>query len=148
MPLPRFLPELAGVATYAAAARVGYSVDENVRRLLRYHWVERRLSEIAVAHLPATPEWEVKGALALSQWQDAEHADALRRRIGEMRAPAPSTDAPPDGPLDAELDAFLEEVLRAADTVELLIGAYWVARTALADAYRRHVAETNPLVDH
>ena len=36
----RGLPELAGLASYADAARVGYSVDENVPRLLRYHWLE------------------------------------------------------------------------------------------------------------
>jgi hypothetical protein len=48
-------PELAGIATYAEAARIGYSVDENVRRLLRYHWVERRLMSILVAHLTSEP---------------------------------------------------------------------------------------------
>src|SRR5919199_3701371 len=106
------VPELAGLSTYEDAARVGYSVDENVRALTRLHWVARRLMEIAIAHLPATPEWEVKCGLALHQWQDAEHAEALRRRVGEMRSPPPRLDAPPD---DA-LHAFLEEVLRARDT--------------------------------
>ena len=137
------IPELAGLATYEEAAHVGYSVDENVRRLLRLHWVERRLMQIAVARLPATPEWEVKCALAFHQWQDVEHADALRRRIGEMRSPLPKLDAAPD----AALDGFLEEVLRARDTVELLGGAYVVARAALCDAYREHFTHTNPLVD-
>ena len=31
------IPELAGIATYAQAARVGYSVEENVQRLQRMH---------------------------------------------------------------------------------------------------------------
>ena len=83
------IPELAGVATYADAARIGFSVDENVRRLLRYHWVERRLMAILIAHLTSEPVWEVKCALALHQWQCAEHVDALRARIAEMRNPAP-----------------------------------------------------------
>ena len=39
---------------------------------------------IAVAHLPATPEWEVKCALALHQYQDIEQVDALQRRIAEI----------------------------------------------------------------
>ncbi|HEU4564781.1 MAG TPA: hypothetical protein VFS05_09040 [Gemmatimonadaceae bacterium] len=138
------IPELAGICTYQEAARIGYSVEENVRRLLRYHWTERRLMEISVARLTATPEWEVKCALALHQWQDAEHADAIRGRIAEMRSPAPRMDAPPD----PALDAFLEEALRAADSVELLAGLYGVARPALATAYREHLAATNPLVDH
>jgi hypothetical protein len=141
-PFPR-IPELAGLASYAQAARVGLSVDDNVTRLLRYHWVERRLMAIAVSRLPATPEWEVKCALALHQWQSAEHVDALRRRIAEMRSPAPSVDEPPN----PALDTFLSEVLHSGDTVELLTGVYRVAFPAIADAYRRHIAATNPLVD-
>ena len=142
-PFPR-IPELAGLTSYAQAARIGLSVDDNVARLLRYHWVERRLMAIAVSRLPATPEWEVKCALALHQWQSAEHVDALRRRIAELRNPLPSLDEPP-GPA---IDAFLSEVLHSGDTVELLTGVYRVTFPAVADAYRRHVVATNPLVDH
>ncbi|MGH7665270.1 MAG: hypothetical protein ACRENI_13420 [Gemmatimonadaceae bacterium] len=137
------IPELAGLSDYTGAARVGFPVAENVRRMLRLHWAERRLMFIALAHLPATPEWEVKCALALHQWQDGEHANALLRRIAEMRSPAPRMDAAPD----PALDAFLEEVLRARDTVELLAGIYTVGRRALAAAYAGHIARTNPLAD-
>jgi hypothetical protein len=49
---------------------------------------------------------------------------------------------------DAALDTFLEELLRAGDTVELLAGLYGVAHPALAAAYRAHIDQTNPLVDH
>ncbi|HEX2080522.1 MAG TPA: hypothetical protein VHG08_22655 [Longimicrobium sp.] len=138
------VPELAGLCDYRQAARIGPSVEENVHRLLRLHWTEKRLMEIALAHLPATPEWEVKCALALHQWQDAEHADALRRRITEMRNPAPRLDVPPD----AALEAFLDEVLRPHGTLELLAGIYRVARPALVRAYRRQLELSNPLVDH
>jgi hypothetical protein len=138
------VPELAGVATYDEAARIGYPVDENVRRLLRYQWTERRLMMTLVARLPAEPVWEVKGGWALHQWQDAQHVDAIRRRIGEMRHPVPPLDVAPD----PALDTLLDEVLAAADGVEVLAGAYGVARRALADAYREHLAHTNPLVDH
>ena len=143
-PTPTPLPELAGLATYGDAARVGIPVEENVRRLLRYHWVERRLRHAALAHIAATPEWEVKCALSLHQWLDAEHADWLRTRIAEMRNPLPRMDAAPD----PALDSFLDEVIRPADTVELLVGVHRVARSALAAAYREHIARTNPLVDH
>ena len=143
------LPELAGVATYADAARVGFSVEENVRRLLRFHWVERRLMGILVAHLTSEPVWEVKCALALHQWQSAEHVDALRRRVMEMRNPAPRLDAIPEQDASAmALDTFLEQVDAAENTRELLAGVYGVLYPALADAYRDHLARTNPLVDH
>jgi len=137
------IPELAGLATYDEAARIGYSVEENVRRLLRYQWTERRLMVALLAHLPAEPVWEVKCAAALHQWQDAQHVDGFRRRIAEMRHPVPSLDSAPDD----RLEIFLEEMLRSADSVELLAGAYGVARRALVEAYRLHLSVTNPLVD-
>jgi bacterioferritin (cytochrome b1) len=138
------IPELAGISTYADAARIGFSVDENVRRLLRLHWAERQVMRTLVAHITSTPEWEVKCAMCLHQWHCAEHAEMLRRRIVEMRHPAPNLDAPPD----AELDAFLGELLRSENTLELLVGIYDVALPGIRDAYRAHIAHTNQLVDH
>ncbi|MFL5598982.1 MAG: hypothetical protein ACJ78I_01125 [Gemmatimonadaceae bacterium] len=138
------VPPLAGVGTYAEAARVGYSVEDNVQRLRRMLWTERRLMEIMWAHLPSTPVWEVKCALALDQWYCTEHADALRRRISEMRHPAPPLDESPS----RELDAFLEELLRARNPIELVAGIYAVALPALRDAYYNHIHRSNPLVDH
>ncbi len=141
-PLDR-LPPLAGVTDHVGAARLGIGVDENVRRLLRYQWVEQRFSRIEAMRLIATPEWEVKGGLARHQWLDVEHADVLRRRIAEMRHPVPPLDRTPE----SALDAFVEEVLRARDTVELLVGLYRVGHAALLDAYREHLRSSNPLAD-
>ena len=138
------VPELAGLATYADAARIGFSVDENVRRLLRYHWLERRLMTTMLAHLASVPTWEIKCALALHQWQCSLRVDAMRQRISEMRSPAPPLDAAPE----ARLDAFLDELLRADDEVELVTGVYGVALPALGAAYAQHLARANPLVDH
>jgi hypothetical protein len=119
-------------------------VDENVRLLLRYHWLERALMTTMLAHLPSTPTWEVKCALALHQWQSSLRIDALRRRIGEMRSPVPPLDVAPAG----SLDAFVEELLRADDEIELVTGLYGLALPALARAYEGHLARANPLVDH
>lgn len=141
-PLDR-IPELAGLATYAEAARIGYSVEDNVRRLLRFHWVERRLMATLIAHIPGEPVWEVKCALALHQWQSAEHVDALRTRIAEMRNPVPRLDVSPD----TGLDIFLDEFRCSTSTAELLAGIYQVAYPAIADAYREHLSRANALVD-
>jgi hypothetical protein len=142
------IPELAGVATYEEAARVGYSVNENVRRLLRYHWVERRLLALLVSRITSEPVWEVKCAFALHQWQSAEHVETLRRRIAEMRSPVPRLDVVPEAdPTAPALDAFLDALDEARDTTSLLLGVYGVAYPALAETYREHFAHTNPLVD-
>jgi len=138
------VPELAGLATYAGASRVGYPVDENVRRLLRYHWTERWLMTDLLSHLTAEPSWEAKCGYALHQWQDAEHVDWLRGRIGEMRHPLPPLEVAPE----ARLEAALQQALFSRDAVELLAGSFGVVRRALAQAYREHLDATNPLVDH
>jgi hypothetical protein len=138
------IPELAGECSYAEAARIGPGVEANVNRLLRFHWLEKRLMELSVASIPGIPEWEVKCALSLHQYQDAEHVAALARRVREMRNPAPRMDVPPD----VRLERFAEELFHAHDTVELLTGLYRVARAELVNAYGEHRAQTNPLVDH
>jgi hypothetical protein len=138
------VPPLAGITSYTEAGRVGLSVDQTVTLLKRYAYLERRLMEIATSHICATPEWEVKCALSLHCWLDAEHATRFRERIAEMREPPFQLDRIPD----QHLAAFLDEVLQAQDTVELLSGLYRVAKPALVRALRRHMAALNPLADY
>lgn len=137
------IPELAGVCRYRDVDRAGYGVEQNVALLKRYNWVETRLTDILLAHVTSTPEWEVKDALCLHVWLDAEHAKWLQERVAELRHPPHNFHQPPD---DA-LEALLQEALRSRTTIELLTAVYRVLRPALIDAYRRHLAETNPLVD-
>ncbi|HEY9230366.1 MAG TPA: hypothetical protein VIP11_27185 [Gemmatimonadaceae bacterium] len=140
------IPELAGLATYAEAARIGWSVDENVRRLLRLHWAEQRLRRLMVARITAEPVWEVKCALALHQWQSALRIDDLRSRIAEMRSPVPRLDvAPSDAP---DIEKLFDSIERSESTRALVSGIYVAALPALARDYREHLDGCNPLVDH
>ncbi|MEP7291683.1 MAG: hypothetical protein ABI835_07855, partial [Chloroflexota bacterium] len=138
------IPPLAGLCSYADAARPGYSVEENVTRMVRYAWVEKRAMEMGLYWLNPTPEWEVKEALSLHLYLDADHTRLFRERVSEMRNPPPRMDAAPD----AALDAFLNEVQSAQTTLEKLVGLYGVLKSALLAAYRAHFATTNPLIDH
>jgi hypothetical protein len=138
------IPPLAGICSYEEAVRPGLTVEETVRRLHRYAYSLRRLHEIGAAHLPSTPEWEVKCALSLHLWLDAEHAGAIRARIGEMREPPHDLESAPD----ERLEAALEELIRARGTVELVAGVYAEARAALVRAIREHLDVMNPLFDH
>ena len=138
------IPPLAGICTYEEACRAGYDVDHTVELLKRYNYVEARLNEILVAHLARTPEWEVKCAVSLHTWLDAEHSASLRQRVAEMREPPLQLDKVPD----PRLQAWLEEVIRATNTVELLVGIYRVVKPELVRAWKKHLAETNPLADH
>jgi hypothetical protein len=134
------IPALAGLCSLQDATRIGYTVDDSVARLLRYHWIEKRLSEIAVKRLARTPEWEVKGALALHQWLDSEHATALRERIREMRHPLPRLDVAPEG------CEAVEELEVTGTTAGLLAGMLTIRQQLLAD-YRGHYERANPVVD-
>lgn len=138
------IPPLAGLATYEEASRVGYSVDENVERMRRYNYVKRRLYELGAAFINPTPEWEVKTALSLHLWLDAEHSQALRDRVAELRRPPLHLDNVPD----ERLESLMEEMFRADGTLELLVGVFRVIRPALLAAYREHLTQTNPVFDY
>lgn len=137
------IPELGGVCSYAEAAQPGLGVEENVALLKRYNWVETRLTDLALAYLTSTPEWEVKDALCLHLWHDSEHALWLQSRVAELRHPPHAFHQPPD----PALESWLQEALRPASTIELLVSIYRVVRPALLDAYRTHLERTHPLVD-
>ena len=81
------LPPLAGLATHAEAAKPGLSVEECVRRLKRFHYAFKRLFEILTARITAEPIYELKTGFAHHAYLCAEHVEALRTRIGEMREP-------------------------------------------------------------
>ena len=138
------LPPLAGVATYEQACRPGLSIGENTGLLLRYNYIKTRLVEIFSAHITGTPEWEIKAGFSLHMWLDAEHGAMIRRRVGEMREPPLHLDDVPD----ENLKAWLDEILRANNSLELITGIYRVARPELSRALHDHLARTNPLADH
>lgn len=137
------LPPLAGLATFAEAARPGLSVEECVRRLKRYHYAFRRLHEIFVARLTAEPLYELKMAFSLHAHYCAEHAAALRQRVGEMREPPLGLDVVPD----AALETFFDEIQAAPGAENLVAAVYGHAIPALIEALEKHREETNPLAD-
>jgi len=137
------IPPLAGLSSYAEAARTGGSVDATVALLRRLARIERRTLLVLAAHLNAVPEWEVKCALALHLWQDAEHCGWLRARVGEMRQPPHYLDLAED----PALEAFFEELIRSRSTRELLTGVYRVLKPSLIEAAEAHRDRGNPLAD-
>src|SRR5258708_141822 len=81
------LPTLAGLAKIAEATKPGLGVEACVARLKRYHYAFVRLHEIFTARITAEPIYELKTAFAHHAYLCAEHVQALRTRIGEMREP-------------------------------------------------------------
>jgi hypothetical protein len=140
----RHLPPLAGICSIDAAAKPGLSVEECVRRLKRYHYACKRLQQIFTARITAEPIYELKIGFSLHAHLCAEHATALRKRVGEMREPPLGLEAVPD----PNLEVFFDEILGAPTTEELVLGLYEKAVPALNAAFERHLRDTNPLADH
>src|SRR4051794_15919948 len=143
VPSYRGLPPLAGLATMAEAARPGLGVEACVTRLKRYHYAFKRLHEILTARITAEPVYELKTGFSHHAYLCAEHVEALRVRVGEMREPPLGLEAVPDPALEIVFD----EILAAPTTAELLVGVYEVAMPALDAALARHIDQTNPLTD-
>jgi hypothetical protein len=144
VPPCRGLPPLAGVATMEQVMRPGLGVEESVARIKRYHFALKRLHQIFTARITAEPIYELKTAFSLHAWLCAEHAQACRTRVGEMREPPLGLDDVPH----SNLEIFFDEILASPTTEELVNSTYGVALPALRAAMHRHLDQTNPLADH
>jgi hypothetical protein len=111
--------------------------------LKRFYVVERQLMRITAGWFIKTSQWDMKFQLAAEQWQAAQHADALRTRVLELRYPRRDVDkkyAP-------DVMALMTEIGKAADVREYLAGVYDVLLPALVDAYEEYLSRTDPLDD-
>jgi hypothetical protein len=136
-------PPLAGLCPWNDAFRDALGVEECVAWLKRLHYAFKRLHEILVARLTAEPQYELKTALSLHAYWCAEHTQALRTRVSEMREPPLGLEVVPH----PALEALFDEIRAAPGTDELVAGLYGAAFPALAGAIDEYLATTNPLAD-
>lgn len=137
------VPPLAGLCSLAEALEPGMSVEECVSWLKRLHYVWRRLHEIFTGRITSEPLFELKTAFSHQGWICAEHAGALRTRIGEMREPPLGLDVVPDPGLEWVLD----ELRSAPDGATFCQGVYGVVLPALDAAIAEYIDSTNRLAD-
>lgn len=123
--------------------RPGLFVEENAAILRRYRYIEDRMFRLLSGHFPGTGEWEAKHTVARHAWEDAQHTRALRERLGTLRLAKRQIDEPPD----PRLVDLMDEVARAADTVELFAGVHLLLKAELIESYRWHLATTNHVAD-
>src|SRR5439155_11154094 len=100
-----------------------------------------RLHEILTARITAEPIYELKTGFAHHSYLCAEHVEALRARVGEMREPPLGLEAVPD----PALQVFFDEILAAPTTEALLVGLYEKAVPALDAALAQPTADTDRL---
>ena len=142
-PVPYNLPPLAGVETLERAARPGLGIEACVSRLKRYHYALYRLHEILTARITAEPIYELKTGFSHHAYLCAEHVQALRTRVSEMREPPLGLEAVPH----PALQIYFDEILAAPSSAALLLGIYEHAVPAVQRALTHHLEDTNRLVD-
>jgi hypothetical protein len=88
---PGKLPPLAGLCTFDEAQRPGFSVNECVHRLKRYHYSLKRLHQVFNNRIPSEPVYELKMTFSLHAYYCAEHVarptPASRRNAGTPAGP-------------------------------------------------------------
>ena len=137
------IPSLAGICSFEEAMRVGLSVEESVTWMKRHHYLLIRLHEIFNARITAEPIYELKTAFSLHAYLCAEHATAIRKRVGELREPPLGLDVVPD----SALKLLCDEVLCSPSHVELVLGMYEVIVPELIESIKNFITTTNLLAD-
>lgn len=116
-------------------------VEEAGKRLLRVAVLKRGLMRSLAGWLPRLPDFASKCRLSRHLYLDAKGSHAAAQRVWELqfgRGPFPEP---------KELEPFLAVMDRAADVEEMLAGLYLTVKAELAAAYRRYMAETDPVFD-
>lgn len=140
LPVPDNL-KYAGIQRPHELGRFG--VEENAKRLRRYEFLHRQLALIQSFHLPQRALWELKTAIGKHLYEDSEAAASLQERILQLRQPRRSLNSDPD----QRLRLFVEELLRARNDAELLVGIYEILKPRMLAAYKAHLQETQQIVD-
>ncbi|HEY0790563.1 MAG TPA: hypothetical protein VGD78_05810 [Chthoniobacterales bacterium] len=122
--------------------KTGFSVPQAAERLLRLFYLEKRLMTFCAAHVVTVRDRDLKAYLGRLQYEAAERADTLRKRLRELRTPKIRLDKVPD----PSLELLVEESMHAANDHEVAAIAHWF-HAGLANAYHRYRTETNPLAD-
>ncbi len=118
-------------------------VDQASTYLKRCYVAERQLMRLLAAWFVDTSQWEIKSQLAQDMWEAAQHADALRTRILELRYPRRDVDKK----YDPEVLALLAECAKADGYEAFVGGIYEVLLPALLKAYRTYLEMTDPVDD-
>jgi uncharacterized ferritin-like protein (DUF455 family) len=109
----------------------------------RFYRTIRETMRAMAGRISGVASWEAKKLLARHIWLDAEHAEALRRRVLELRFPRVD--------VDLAVDKALLEVLRKLPSTntdaEFLAGVYRVIKPAVLEAVERYLRESDPLDD-
>ena len=118
------------------------SVAERANAVATFRFIEVRLMETIARWTPTTPEMELKILFGRHIWDFAQHADALGKRVFELRQPEQHSRRPSEPYV-----ALLDEVAAIQNTDERLAAVYDVLLPGLERHYRDYVANCDQILD-
>ena len=119
------------------------NVEEASTLQSRLYRIIRETMRAMAGRISGIASWEAKKLLARHIWLDAEHANAIRQRVLELRFPRVDVDL--DG--DKALLSVLAKLPSTNTDTEFLAGVYRVVKPALLDAIERYLRQSDPLDD-
>lgn len=122
-----------------------YSVRQSAGYIMNYRYAEERMMRMMAGWIALTPQIPVKLEMAKQVYEDALHADALGKRLPELRAQAQVSK--PANEAFATFIQALEDKEEWEDTIERLTGIYRVLKPHLVSHYSAHVAAANPVYE-
>lgn len=118
------------------------TVNDRVRAIATFRFIEVRLMEITAAWTPTTAEMEVKVLFGRHIFDFAQHADWLGKRTFELRKPEQYSLKPAESYVDV-----IEALAAEEETGKRLSALYDVFIPALESRYRAYVDATDRLLD-
>src|SRR5262249_608115 len=106
---------------------------------------EERMMRMMAGWIALTPEIPVKLEMAKQVYEDALHADALGKRLPELRAQAQVS-----RPANEGFASFIQELEDRAqweDTLKRVVGIYRVLKPHLIAHYSAHGTAANPVYE-
>jgi hypothetical protein len=125
-----------------------YDVEATARRIRNFRYAEEWMMLMMGGWLATVPEVPVKTGLGKIVWECAQAADALGKRLPELRCGRRAVDAsesPNQG--FAGLVEALSEPETPDLTIEKLAGLFDVLKPHLARTYERTMRETDQIAD-
>ncbi len=125
-----------------------YDVEATARRVRNFRYAEEWTMMIFGGWIATIPELPVKTGLGKITWEVAQAADALGKRLPELRCGRKSvagSEAPNQGFAD-----FIQQVAepeRPDLSIEKLVGIFDVLKPHLIEVYERTIRETDQICD-
>jgi transposase-like protein len=125
-----------------------FDVEASARRIRNFRYAEEWILLMLGGWLATIPEVPVKTGLGKITWEGAQAADALGKRLPELRcgrASVAASESPNAG--FAALIQAVAEPERPDLTIEKLAGLFDVLKPHLIAVYERTARETDPIAD-